>query len=494
MKKQLVTGALALFSLATLAQTKTICVERQLDSLDGIDASIGSRTDHIDKNFGNHPSNLAFGGTGSNVGSKEQDWRGLTKWEFLGTLDKNVIIDSASITFFENTVNQYHNTFGENASKLFLITESWKEDSVTWNTQPAYNDTISAPIAKQTDGFGSVKVDISNLVSLMISQELPNNGFLVRLNNEDPYKTLGLTSSDYSIANKKPIWKVCYHSIEDIVYTKNGDIECATIIPDSTTGIDANISNRSDFINKNFQASYNRLMGGTGNNVGSAEQDWRALSKLTFLDKLPKDITIESASLVIHDYTGPGKVAAHSSNSSKIHLITESWKEDSVTWNTQPAFDASKFVSVATLAPDYDSTTIDITPLVKEIVEEQYPNNGFLFKLDQETPYKGYNFVSSDHKDQLLRPTWKVCYRQPSLLALDDIFASTSAENALIISPNPSTGLITFEKEISGTVYSTYGRVIRSFTNKITLDLNGENSGIYIVETIDGKKAKFIIE
>ncbi|MBY0425080.1 MAG: hypothetical protein K2Q22_05540, partial [Cytophagales bacterium] len=41
---------------------------------------------------------------------------------------------------------------------------------------------------------------------------------------------------------------------------------------------DASISNRSEMVNSNFvNTPFERLSGWTGNNVGSNEQDWRAL-------------------------------------------------------------------------------------------------------------------------------------------------------------------------------------------------------------------------
>lgn len=81
-------------------------------------------------------------------------------------------------------------------------------------------------------------------------------------------------------------------------------------------------------------------------------------------------------------------------NASRLHCITESWSEHSVTWNNQPAYDPSVFIDIPT-NNDYDSIVIDITDVVKNRLARG-DFYGFLIRNVLETPYKSMNFMSSD--------------------------------------------------------------------------------------------------
>lgn len=98
-------------------------------------------------------------------------------------------------------------------------------------------------------------------------------------------------------------------------------------------------------------------------------------------------------------------------NQSYLSRITQPWEENSVTWNNQPATTNENEVwlhSSQYLSEDY--LDIDVTELIKDIIELKYDNNGLMLHLLTEETYRTLLFASSDFSDTSRRPLLVITY------------------------------------------------------------------------------------
>lgn len=98
----------------------------------------------------------------------------------------------------------------------------------------------------------------------------------------------------------------------------------------------------------------------------------------------------------------------------KLNLITNSWNEDSITWNNQPQIEDSTFVEI--LSPTYSSQAFEID--VKKFVQKKLSKSPevYGFKLDfsrgnnSSTATIALRFCSSDHQNSELWPELQIEY------------------------------------------------------------------------------------
>ncbi|MCP4180212.1 MAG: DNRLRE domain-containing protein [bacterium] len=114
-------------------------------------------------------------------------------------------IDSASLSLFWVSSDNLTGQTGENAFSIYKITESWQESSVTWNNQPTTSnvDIINIPKSKSEEQ-SYLNIDVTGLVQDMINNPSDNHGFMLKLDEEFPYKLVIFGSSNYSDASKRP--------------------------------------------------------------------------------------------------------------------------------------------------------------------------------------------------------------------------------------------------------------------------------------------------
>ena len=120
-------------------------------------------------------------------------------------------IDSATLSLFWTSSGIFNGQTGENEYSIYKITESWQENSVTWNNQPATSLQNAVKVAKSIYLDQSyININITNLVQDMINNPSENNGFMIKLNEEFPYKLIIVASSDHADRLKHPKLVVYY--------------------------------------------------------------------------------------------------------------------------------------------------------------------------------------------------------------------------------------------------------------------------------------------
>lgn len=160
------------------------------------------------------------------------------------------------------------------------------------------------------------------------------------------------------------------------------------------------------------------FIGFPGNSV------YRALVQFD-VSSIPAGSTVTNAilKLYIGSVTNPS-IAANITT----YLVTGTWDENTVTWNTAPAVDTSVFgtISAVTGTGWYEW---NITNIVNGWVNGIYANNGIMLRTPETKDFETKNFYSREEStNAALRPMLVVTYEASVLVSLNDRrFAKTKA-------------------------------------------------------------------
>jgi len=94
-----------------------------------------------------------------------------------------------------------------------------------------------------------------------------------------------------------------------------------------------------------------------------------------------------------------------------INRVTETWDEHTITWNNQPAYTDSNQVFLPESTNSLQNyEDIDITGMIRDMVQAPDSNNGLMFKLVVEEPLRAVVFCSSDYSVAEFRPKLQIVY------------------------------------------------------------------------------------
>ena len=120
-------------------------------------------------------------------------------------------IKSAKLSLYWNSYNNLIEQTGENAFSIYRIIQEWDENNVTWNNQPATTDLHKVVVDKSTAIDQSyLNIDVTQLVQDIIDNPAQGHGFMIKLDDEVPYKLVVLASSDCSEPGKRPKLVIFY--------------------------------------------------------------------------------------------------------------------------------------------------------------------------------------------------------------------------------------------------------------------------------------------
>lgn len=201
MKKLILILSTVVFLISCKHDPVLKTVDYQPGADEGIDTYVQSSTRYLDTNFGSNGDLRSSGWTDILHDSPDSDSRILIDFDFLKSLSSSKI-ESVKLTLYSVDDYEWDNggQYGSNASAVYVVTESWQENSVTWNTQPEYSVADSV-IIPQNNSYDSIMVDITDLTINMLQYK---NGFLIKQVNEDPYSSMVFSSSDSSSDKKWP--------------------------------------------------------------------------------------------------------------------------------------------------------------------------------------------------------------------------------------------------------------------------------------------------
>jgi hypothetical protein len=117
-------------------------------------------------------------------------------------------IDSLKLTLYKIQDYAYMlgGQYGNNANRVYCISQRWDAKTVTWNNRPAFDSTASVYIPKY-DHFDSVVVNLTPLLPKLMQYEY---GLMIRQVNKKPWSAAVYRSCEDSIPSKRPKLTVYY--------------------------------------------------------------------------------------------------------------------------------------------------------------------------------------------------------------------------------------------------------------------------------------------
>ncbi|MCX6897030.1 MAG: DNRLRE domain-containing protein [Verrucomicrobia bacterium] len=111
---------------------------------------------------------------------------------------------------------------GSNAALLQRITGAWNDTTVTWNNQPATTNVNEVPLLQSTNpNQDYLNIDVTSMVMDMIQYPSSSYGFMIKLQNENYFRSMIFASSNHPDCNKHPKLEIKYtmptgiHEISD---------------------------------------------------------------------------------------------------------------------------------------------------------------------------------------------------------------------------------------------------------------------------------------
>ncbi|WP_164851194.1 DNRLRE domain-containing protein [Larkinella soli] len=136
----------------------------------------------------------------------------------LSSISAKANVKKALLTLYFNPKSVYLASNGatghypENAFQIQRITAPWKETIITWNNQPATSSELQVLVPAATSPTQNYTVDVTDLVREMVRNPAANYGFLLKHQNETPYRITFLASSDHPDAELRPKLEVEYEN------------------------------------------------------------------------------------------------------------------------------------------------------------------------------------------------------------------------------------------------------------------------------------------
>ena len=187
------------------ADTLVIAKIFQPDGLTGKDAIIESISP--DQNFGNTQFVTVLSWT--NEGSFNT---ARTLIEFnLSNISPITKIKKARLSLYWTRFENLSEHTGDNAFSIFRIVEKWGENTTNWNNQPLTIDLHAVKVPKSKITSQSyVDIDMTDLVQDIVKYPSDSHGFMLKLDEENPYRLVILASSNCPEKNKRPKLVVFY--------------------------------------------------------------------------------------------------------------------------------------------------------------------------------------------------------------------------------------------------------------------------------------------
>jgi len=219
-----------------------------------------------------------------------------------------------------------------------------------------------------------------------------------------------------------------------------------------------------------------------GNPCGS-----RGLLKFD-LSQVPADAILDSVFLnLYHNPTAsdPGHTT-NGGNATWLRRVTQSWDENTVTLDTEPAFDTTGQYLIPAAVTGTENFRIPVKDMIQMMLDSVHGNHGWILMLENEQAYRSMIFASSDHADSTIRPRLEIYYHT------SNVSVNELKTGNLSLFPNPSKGSVSLSWEAPLSELSTLkvmdlqGRVVLSKDldkgiNELDLDLETISTGTYII-------------
>lgn len=159
---------------------------------------------------------------------------------------------------------------------------------------------------------------------------------------------------------------------------------------------------------------------------------WRPLFRFN-LTEVPSGSQILSARLSLFANPAPVSAPHSGENKSYIRKVTTPWDQNTVTWITQPDFSTVNQAALPeSTSPNQDYLDLDVTEMVRSMIEDQSTNFGFVIMNRIEYKYRSINFASSECADISKRPLLVITYDDPLPVELSSFTSSVNQRNVTL--------------------------------------------------------------
>lgn len=128
-------------------------------------------------------------------------------------------------------------------------------------------------------------------------------------------------------------------------------------------------------------------------------------------------------------------------NFCKLERVTDEWYENEIDWYNQPSVSNQNTVYLATsLTTDQSYPDIDVTLLIKDAYNDPENSHGLRLSLVDEYVYRSMILASSDHPDEMIRPSLVIRYDTCTLpvdsfsYVIDDFYCQFSYADSSVTS------------------------------------------------------------
>jgi len=193
-----------------------------------------------------------------------------------------------------------------------------------------------------------------------------------------------------------------------------------------------------------------------------------------YLNSIPNHSNIIDARLSLYANPDPINYNHAGENESYIRRIVSQWNANSVTWETHPDFTYHNQVFLSrSISPMQDYLNINVTNLIRDMINNPASGYGFLLMLRFEYPYASMNFASSDCIDSSKRPLLQITY---SPVGINPVSNEIPSQYKIYQNyPNPFNPVTNIKFDIPR----------KSYTKIDIFDMLGKNVETLVNETID---------
>lgn len=205
-----------------------------------------------------------------------------------------------------------------------------------------------------------------------------------------------LQSIELDILVKKSIQGAEYGNRAKVTITLLDAVETAIWVSDNQS-----LKNQSAVINSLFSDSVcqiSNILMASAWTVNFQPVVYRSVFRFDF-SGFPADAAISAARLSLFNpgesLTGSDHSSFSGSNRFVLCRVSEDWNPTTVTWKNQPSSSTASQVDIPGTESSYqDYLDIDVTELVKDMVQNPSANYGFLLRLEDESYYRRICFSS----------------------------------------------------------------------------------------------------
>jgi hypothetical protein len=184
-------------------------------------------------------------------------------------------------------------------------------------------------------------------------------------------------------------------------------------------------------------------------------------------------------------------------NSALLQRITQNWSESTVTWNNQPATTTQNQVVIpSSTSPTQDYPNINVTNLIRDMVNNPTTSFGMMLKLQYESHFRKLIFASGDYSVASKRPKLVVTYTPPLRTMPETVeLTARPSQKRVTIEPNPAGSQTKINvmadagSMASIQLFNLTGQLVLEQTMEVTAGLNSTTlalnllpKGIYIVK------------